>query len=256
VTKLDREARGALGFARDLTPTDEAVRKVLRTFDRLQPSQHRKRQALAASSVGLSCALALVFGIPQSRAAVVDQIASFFRGGPPPGQSIDTSELPNFTALRSAFGNRSPAEASVIAQNGGIRLYAWTSPEDGRPCFSLDRGDDMCLPGGDLQARLDREHLALLAATGGEDKKGLLWGLAPDSASGVELEYVDGGRVEAAALTNGFIIPVDTSREPAALRLLTTTGEALSTTGIADATVLGIFSLPVSSSSSWAGLLE
>lgn len=255
MNELDSAAKKAFSRERNLEPRPDAISDLMRSFDRESRRRDGRRRLTTLGSALAACAVVLTMAIPQSRAAIVDGLASFLGGGsPPPGQAINPTALPGYAELTHALNGSQPEASTVVGSGNGLRLFAWTNPTDRRPCFSLDQGDTMCLDGGQLVDTLTRQHVAILAATGGPGTSGVLWGLATDGAVKVELRYETGPPSTAESETNGFILPVDSQRAPVALVAYSPTGDALFQVAPAALRPLGLASM-TAGNAGWKSIL-
>ena len=244
MNELDSAAKKAFSRERTLEARPDALADLMLTFDRESRRRDGRRRLTTLGSALAVSAVALTMAIPQSRAAILDGFASFLGGGsPPPGQAINPTSLPGYAELTHALNGSKPEGSTVVGSGNGLRLFAWTNPEDRRPCFSLDKGDSMCLDGAQLVETLTRQHIAILAASGGPGTPGVLWGLATDGAVKVELRYETGPPSTAESETNGFILPVDVQRVPVALVAYSPTGDELFQVAPAALRPLGLSSM-------------
>lgn len=227
MSTFDSDARKAFAYERSLEPDASQVAELLGRFES-NARHHEVRRRVGTFGAALAaCAAIVSMSIPQSRAAITGGLSSFLRGGDPPGEKVDIASLPGYVSLRHALNGADPQAAAVLARANGLQLFAWRNPENSQPCFSLDRGDDMCLDGTALGETLASEHVVVLAATDAHGAGGLLWGIATDGAARVELQYDSGPPTSAGSGTNGFILPIDTQRTPRELVAYTPTGERL-----------------------------
>lgn len=252
---FESETRRAFEPARQSQPKPDAINYVMEEFDRLAIKKGRHRRHLGVAASSLACGLALMLGIPQSRAAVLDRIGSFLEGGAAPGEQLNATALPGYTDLTNAFKGAGPSAAAIIARHGKARLFAWRESADMRPCFSLDRAESMCFDADALQTQLKDDHFVVLATTDAIDGKGgLIWGVVEDGAQRVDFQYLWGDVTSAPSPSNGFILPIDVDRPPTALKAIGAAGKPLFSVPTSKLRPLGIASISVGPGSPWSPL--